>query len=154
MSAFLVTGQTTEDSDIVNDVFYPAISPCVFRELMRLDNSVTNPRVRHALIDAMGKVNADLDEWRTQQQDLNYLNLSQVPAAIIDSKSLHEHDYQRAVFCLAKSEITERYQDYDSTASGISRAEEMEASIDDYRRQARFAIRRILGKPQATVELI
>lgn len=154
MSAFIATGPSTDDAIIVNDDFFPAIAPNLFRELMRLDNSVTNPRIRQALIDAMGKVNTDLAQWKTNQQDQNYSDLSQVPASAIDGKTTHEHDYQRAVYCLAKAEISERYQDYDSTASGSTRAEEMEATIDDYKRQTRFAIRRILGQSQSTIELI
>ena len=153
-SGFIAAGASQEDSPIANDEFFPAVEPNQFRSLMRLDNSVTNPRIRQALIDAMGKTNADLATWKTTQQEQNYANLSEVPAAQIDSKSIHEHDYQRAVFCLAKAEISERYQDYDSTASGSSRAEELETTIDDYKRQARFAIRRILGKSPSTIELI
>jgi hypothetical protein len=154
MSAFITTGASSEDTTIANDDFFPAINPNIFRDLMRTDNSVTNPRIRQALIDAMGKVNADLEHWKHTQIDQNYVDLSQVPATQLDNKSTHEHDYQRAVFCLAKADISERYQDYDSTASGISRAEELESTIDDYKRQARFAIRRILGQPQSTIELI
>ncbi len=154
MSAFIAAGASTADSNIANDDFFPAVDPNLFRSLMRLDNSVTNPRIRQALIEAMGKTNADLSVWKTNQQDQSYADLSEVPAAQIDAKSIHEHDYQRAVFCLAKAEINERYQDYDSTASGTSRAEEIEATIDDYKRQARFAIRRILGQSQSTIELI
>jgi hypothetical protein len=154
MSGFITMGATTEDAIITNDDFFPAINPNTFRDLMRTDSSVTNPRIRQALIDAMGKVNSDLESWKNDQVDQNHSDLSQVPAQQIDNKSTHEHDYQRAVFCLAKADISERYQDYDSTASGSTRAEDMEGTIDDYKRQARFAIRRILGQPQSTIELI
>lgn len=154
MSAFIAAGASTVDSNITNDDFFPAVDPNLFRSLMRLDNSVTNPRIRQALIDAMGKTNTDLFSWKTNQQDQSYADLSEVPAPQIDGKSIHERDYQRAVFCLAKAEISERYQDYDSTALGTSRAEEIETTIDDYKRQARFAIRRILGQSQSTIELI
>ena len=62
--------------------------------------------------------------------------------------------YQRAVYATAKAELIERYRDFDSTDAGQRRAETMELSVDDYRRQARYAIRDILGRPRATVELL
>jgi hypothetical protein len=62
--------------------------------------------------------------------------------------------YQRAVYATAKAELIERYRDFDSTDAGQRRAEAMELSVDDYRRQARYAIRDILGRPRATVELL
>ena len=154
MSAFIAAGANTEDTIISNDEFFPAVDPNLVRSLMRLDNSVTNPRIRQALIDAMGKTNTDLAAWQTTQQNQGNADLSNVAAPQIDGKTRHEHDYQRAVYCQAKAEITERYQDYDTTAAGTSHAEEIENSIDDYKRQARFAIRRILGQSQSTIELI
>ncbi|EPJ56361.1 MAG: hypothetical protein OFPI_00280 [Osedax symbiont Rs2] len=154
MSGFIAAGACTEDTVIGNADFFTQIDPGLFRELMRLDSAVTNPRIRQALIDAMGKVNTDLATWKNLQIENGYALLADVPADKIDGKSIHENDYQRAVYCFAKAEITERYQDYDSSGSGVSKAEEMQATIDDYRRQAILAIRRILGQPQSTIELI
>jgi hypothetical protein len=154
MSGFVAINPSSDDTPITNNGFFIEISPSEFREIMRLDSSITGARIRNALIDAMGKVNTDLNAWQNLQQDQGANLLTDVIAAKIDNKSTHEHDYQRAVFCLAKADLTEQYQDYDSSANGTDKAQEIQESIDDYRRQSRFAIRRILGIAQSTIELI
>jgi hypothetical protein len=154
MNGFIAAGSNSEDEIITNDSFFNEIDPNVFRQLMRLDSSITNERVRHALIDSIANTTIDLQHWKDQQVDKSHQTLADVPASKIDGKSTHENDYQRAVFCLAKAELIERYQDYDSTGSGTARAEELEGTIDDYKRQAIIAIRRILAQPQSTIELI
>ncbi len=154
MSGFIAAASDSADSTITNDGFFSDIEPSNFRDLMRLDNTVTNARVRHALIDAITKVNTDLQSWKTQQLGKAYSTLATVPASKVDGQSTHQHNYQRAVFCIAKAEIIERYQDYDSTGSGTARGEELEPTIDDYKRQSILAIRAILALPQSTIELI
>ena len=46
------------------------------------------------------------------------------------------------------------YRSYDSTNSGNNNAEELTPTIDDYRRDLRWAVRDFLGINRSTVELI
>ncbi|MNL78814.1 Phage head completion protein (GPL) [compost metagenome] len=62
--------------------------------------------------------------------------------------------YRRAIYCTAAAELSERYRSYDSTNDGNSNADELTPSVDEYRRDARFAIRDLLGVGHCTVELI
>ena len=48
----------------------------------------------------------------------------------------------------------ERMLSFDATAAGQRKAESQEPAIDDHRRNARWAIRDILGLPRTTTELI
>nr|WP_286632636.1 phage regulatory CII family protein [Escherichia coli] len=50
--------------------------------------------------------------------------------------------------------LNERYQDYDATASGVKRGEELAEASGDLWRDARWAISRVQDAPHCTVELI
>ncbi len=54
----------------------------------------------------------------------------------------------------ARAMLNERYQDYDATASGVKRGEELAEASGDLWRDARWAISRVQDAPHCTVELI
>jgi len=62
--------------------------------------------------------------------------------------------YRRAVYASAQAELIERYRDVDTTHAGHVRADTLDPTIDDYRRNVRYAIRDMLGRPRADVELL
>lgn len=57
-------------------------------------------------------------------------------------------------YCWARAMLNERYQDYDATASGVKRGEELAEASGDLWRDARWAISRVQDAPHCTVELI
>ncbi|KLV54297.1 head completion/stabilization protein, partial [Citrobacter sp. MGH104] len=69
-------------------------------------------------------------------------------------KSERIRHYHNAVFCWARAVLNERYQDYDATASGVKRGEELSEASGDLWRDARWAISRVQDAPHCTVELI
>jgi hypothetical protein len=77
-----------------------------------------------------------------------------VPAEKIQDESELVHTYRRAIYSTASAEIAERYRTYSATNTGAAKGEEEEQSADDYRRDARFAIRDLLGISRATVVLL
>ena len=85
---------------------------------------------------------------------MGFDSLVQVPAEQINGQSIYLQLYLRAVYCLTKANLIERYSDFDSTAKGLKAGEELTDSITDLRRDERFAIRDILGESHVTVELI
>lgn len=143
---------TTPPEPILNGDFYPEIDPTAAREAMRLDGTVTDTRLRLALVEAIASTNCDLNKWRADQQDAGHSRLSDVPAESIDSLSVNVHHYTHAVYCLAAAMINERYKNYDTQAG--PRLVSIDTMIDDLRRDARFSIRNILGVTHTTVELI
>lgn len=97
---------------------------------------------------------AELYEFRRRQQMLGYVSLAEVPAEQLDGKSERIQHYFNAVYCWARAMLNERYQDYDATASGVKRGEELAESSGDLWRDARWAISRVQDAPHCTVELI
>ena len=77
-----------------------------------------------------------------------------VPGDRINDVSVKAHLYRRAIEAGTGAEVCERYRDYSATNSGNAKAEETAPTIDDYRRDLRWAVRDFLGKNRTTVELI
>ncbi|MCO1344221.1 head completion/stabilization protein [Burkholderia multivorans] len=75
--------------------------------------------------------------------------------AAITPRTVQQTCYQSAgTRHLAKATLIERYRDYDTTGDGARRADELEPQSDELRRDARWAISDIVGRPRVTVELI
>jgi hypothetical protein len=151
---FIAKSQVSAETNITNESFYPDLDVVKFREVMRLEGNVTAERLNDALLTSAFRVNADLVEWQEEKRIAGFSLLADVPCSVIGEQSLYVFQYQHAVQCFAKADLVERFQDYDNSLNGAQRAEEMNAMIDDYRRQGLQAVKRILGKPLVTVELI
>lgn len=143
-----------EELPIAAGAFWPEIEPAKIREQQRIDNTITPPRLRTALIEAIAGTNDALRTWRQSQQALGIESLDTVEADEIDDVSILVHRYQRAVGCLAKALILERYRDFDSTAKGDKKAAALTDPIDDCRRDHLNAVADIAGRPRSTIELI
>lgn len=142
------------EGEITSSPFWPAISLSDLRETVRLDGTVTTARLTHAVIDAITSVNRDLADWRTARQDEGHTTLAAVPSERINNESVYLHSYRRAVYAMARANLLERYTDYSATGDGVKGADAKIVSSDDLYRDARFAIRDILGTTHNTVELI
>ncbi|WP_395279140.1 head completion/stabilization protein [Enterobacter bugandensis] len=139
---------------IKNTPFWPDVDLSEFRSVMRTDGTVTQPRLRQVLLTAISEVNAELFDFRNRQRLLGYQALVDVPADVLDGKSERIQHYHNAVYCWARAVLNERYQDYDATASGVKRGEELAEASGDLWRDARWAISRVQDAPHCTVELI
>lgn len=139
---------------IKNTFFWPDIRPEDYRASMRTDGTVTPERLRRALLTAISEVNADLYTFREKQMARGLETLEQVPAEKVDGESERVRLYQSAVFNWAKAVLIERYRDFDSSAEGNKKADELEVSLGDVWRDVRWAISRLRDLPHMTVELI
>lgn len=154
-TGFIATAPTAPDEgEIANSPFWPAISLPDLRETVRLDGSVTTARLTHAVVDAITSVNRDLADWRSARQAEGHSTLAAVPSEVINNESVHLHSYRRAVYAMTRANLLERYTDYSATGDGVKGADAKIISSDDLYRDARFAIRDILGTTHNTVELI
>ena len=142
------------EGEITSNPFWPAISLPDLRATVRLDGTVTTERLKHSAIDAVTSVNRDLAEWRTARQNEGIATLAAVPSELINDESVHLHSYRRAVYAMTRANLLERYTDYSATGDGVKGADAKVMSSDDLYRDARFAIRDILGTAHNTVELI
>lgn len=153
MSGFVATGGTTATAAaLINDGFFPDIKLEDVRAALRMDGSVNDARLMPACVSAVIETNADLAPLKEKHQQFNQLEL--VPADKINNETILIHLYRRAVYCNVGAEIAERYRSYDATGQGNQRADDLTPSIDEYRRDARFAIRDLLKRVRVTVELI
>ena len=154
-TGFIATAPTAPDEgEITSSPFWPAISLPDLRETVRLDGTVTTARLKHAVIDAITSVNRDLADWRRARQAEGHTTLAAVPSEVINGESVHLHSYRRAVYAMTRANLLERYTDYSATGDGVKGADAKIISSDDLLRDARFAIRDILGTTHNTVELI
>ncbi len=152
--SFIAAAKNGEAKILTNTEFWPDIDLAKLRDAMRLDGTVTNERLEHAATNAVLQVNMDLIYWKVAFQRSGVEQLEQVPAEHINGQSIYVQLYLRAVYCLTKANLIERYHDFDSTAKGLKGGDELNDSVNDLRRDARFAIRDLLGLNHLTVDLI
>ena len=154
-TGFIATAPTAPDEgQVTSDPFWPAISLADLRDTVRLDGTVTTARLKHAVIDAITSVNRDLADWRRAREAEGVTTLGAVPGEVINGESAYLHSYRRAVYAMTRANLLERYTDYSATGDGVKGADAKIISSDDLYRDARFAIRDILGTTHITVALI
>ena len=154
-TGFIANAPTSPaEGEIDSSPFWPAISLPDLRDTVRLDGTVTTARLKHAVIDAITSVNRDLADWIIARQAEGHTTLAAVPSEVINGESVHLHSYRRAVYAMTRANLLERYTDYSATGDGVKGADAKVVSSDDLYRDARFAIRDILGTTHITVALI
>jgi len=152
---FVAPESAPEQAEVIpNTDFWPDVDLSRFRRVMRTDGTVTADRLKQLALTAISEVNAELYDFRKRQQALGYHALAEVPAEKLDGVSERIHHYHNAVYCWARAVLNERYQDYDATASGVKRGDELAEASGDLWRDARWAISRVQDAPHCTVELI
>lgn len=144
----------TENDVILNNGFFPNISLIAVRNAMRIDGTVTNERLKVAIIEAIATVNNELKSYQVRLKNSDIFTLEELEHEQINGESVVIQRYKRAVYCLTAANINERYRSYDTTAKGAEKSEDFDESVNDLMRDARFAIRDILGKNRTNVELI
>ncbi|SFT96232.1 head completion/stabilization protein [Halomonas saccharevitans] len=149
------TGETTTPPDaLVNNGFWPDIDPAAFRDAERVDGTVTEPRLTHALGVALADVNRQLADWQQARQDDGATSVNDVAAPSWAADGHYVLLYRRALYATAMASLMERYRDYSATGEGDERGEAKDLAADDYRRDARWAVAEILHERHTTVELI
>ncbi|MBT2339469.1 MULTISPECIES: head completion/stabilization protein [Pseudomonas] len=153
MSGF-VAGGAVASGHINTNAFWPSIDLDDLRATLRIDASVTAPRLETAVIAAVLSVNRELSEWRAVQQAVGYAELADVPGESVNGVPVLVYLYRRAIEAATGAEVCERYRSYDTTHSGSQNADDLTPTIDEYRRDLRWAVRDFLGINRTTVELI
>ncbi|MDX7712713.1 head completion/stabilization protein [Aeromonas caviae] len=154
-TGFIANAPTSPaEGEIDSTPFWPAISLPDLRDTVRLDGTVTTARLKHAVIDAITSVNRDLADWRRAREAEGVATLAAVPGEVINGESAYLHSYRRAIYAMTRANLLERYTDYSATGDGVKGADAKIISSDDLYRDARFAIRDILGTTHITVALI
>ncbi len=139
---------------IANHPFFPDINTQHLRNTQRLDSTISNDRLRESLLIALASVNADLHEWRLEQENNGVSYIAETTTEQLDGESVNLLLYRRAVYSLTHASLLERYRNFDTTLHGSKLAEQKESTADDLARDARFAVRDILGKSRSTFVLV
>ncbi|WON80837.1 head completion/stabilization protein [Acinetobacter sp. UGAL515B_02] len=141
--------QSTSSEVISNDPFFPDVALEDVRQKVRFDGSVTNQRLTDSITAAMLEINHQLRTLKTKASSLNDLATGQ-----IGGKANTQILYERAIHSAVAADINEKYRAYDSSSEGQKRGQELEPTVDDHRRNLRWAIRDLLGQSRCTVDLI
>lgn len=142
----------TAEPPVKNTFFWPDIDLQQLRESLRYEGTVTAQRLRLAVKTAISEVNAELYDWRADQMAAGFKTLADVPAEALDGVSEKITHYLAAVEAITAATIAERYRGYD--ASGTKKAGDVEASADEYWRDARFSISRVGERANCIVSLL
>lgn len=143
-----------ENKTITNASFFPNLSLDEFRTVMKVEAVATADRAMHSLQASTIEVNNRLSKWLADQIASGFSSIDELPAKPGEIEHQKKFLYLRAVWSLAKANLVERYRDYDTTKSGQDKADALAESIDDFRRDAAWAINDLVGTPRSTVELI
>lgn len=154
MTVFVANASPQTDAPIQGGGWWPDVDPVAVRAAMRLDGAITADRLRSCIVAAVAAVHDELEAWRATQAAAGYASLTDVPSRQVDGASRLVMLYQRAVGKAALAEAAETYRSYDATDSGNQRADDLDPSITEARRDLRWAIRDFLGERRMTVELI
>ena len=154
MTGLIANGnRNNEDVVITSENFFPGISSKAIREKLRFDGSITNDRLIPAIESAIIEVNEQLESLTSKAASLAEISPKTITTNGV-KKPITEVLYFRAVAAAVGAELTERYRAYDTTNNGGQKAEELTPTIDDYRRDLRFALRDLKKLRRLNVELV
>jgi hypothetical protein len=139
---------------VLQDGWWPDIDLVQLRARANLDASITDERLRFSVVMACFDVNKAAWEWRQTQQAAGAQALGDVAAPEIDGQSVLMSLYLRAVTCGAQVDLYERYRGVDTTAAGDRKADTLDTTVADLRRNKLWAISDLVGRGRTTVELI
>ncbi|MHA3081391.1 head completion/stabilization protein [Acinetobacter sp. ANC 5502] len=149
--SFVANGHLSTPSTlkISSGDFFPEIALEDIRAEVRIDGSVTEARVKQAVLEEIIDVNRLLASLVQPN-----MRLADLASTQLDGKADTEILYFSAVSNGVAAKIAEKYSSYDSTNSGVKKAEEVRSSIDEYRRNKQWAIQQLKGENHSVVELI
>ncbi len=154
MTGLIANGNKSDPEQIISsDPFFPSVSSKQIREYLRLDSSLTNLRLVPAIQAAVIEVNEQLESLTSKAASLGEISKKTITVDGI-TKPITEVLYFRAVSCATGAEVNERYRSYDTSNTGDQKAEKLTITIDDFRRDLRFAIRDLKKIRRLNVELV
>lgn len=147
---FVANGNPTPQYEkISTNAFFPDVSINDIRDIVKIDGSVTDARLKQAIFEEIIDVNRLLVSLI--QPDTN---LTQLSKNKVNEKTDTEILYFSAISNGVAAKVCEKYRGYDSTNTGNKRADDLTLTIDEYRRNKHWAIQQLLKQNQTTIELI
>lgn len=154
MTGLIANGtRSNEDVVITSEPFFPSISSKAVREALRFDGSITDQRLIPAIEAGIIEVNEQLESLTLKVNSLAEMSTKKITTNGVE-KPITEVIYLRAIAAAVGAELNEKYRSYDTTNNGGQKADELTPTIDDYRRDLRFAIRDLKKLRRLNVELV
>lgn len=147
--------QSPENTVVVADGWFPEIDCNDTRAVLRLGDVVPHERLVSAILGALIAMMGELRAWRAAQEAAGAGALDAVePLGEINGQHRLVLLFTRAVQMTVGAQLAETHRDVSATKEGAARAEPQLLTAADYRREATWAIRDILGVTRTSVELI
>jgi Phage head completion protein (GPL) len=147
------TPPAAESTVIKNDGFWPDVDLALLRASTRLTGNVTEERLRSSAIEALLDVNGQLATFKATKVGEGWENAADIGDTVAGASAI-VHRYLRAIASTVQADIAEKYRDWDNTRAGDYRGEGENTAADEFRRNARWAVADILGRPRNVVELL
>lgn len=153
--SFVAGPQPTTPAQLIQPAgFWPALTLSAAREqLAVVDGTVTDARLADALTAAVLTVNQRLQSLPIVAAAAGIPSLEAWPGPQQGPTS-RSYLYRRAVYETTLADLAERYTTYDPTQRAEAHADTRQATADNHRRNATWAIADLLGRPRTVVELL
>lgn len=145
----------TAPASIVCGPFWPDLDLVALRAAIRIDQVVTEERLRDVARNAVLDIMEELDAWRRDQVAAGHAVLADVPGRHqVDELSDYQVRWTRAVQSVVAADLADRQLGQSARSAGMERVEELSADIDIHRRNVTYAVRDFLGRPRIIAEAI
>lgn len=153
MSFVAAPPSPTPPAVIAGDGWWPDLTIADFKSLKRIPNTVTDARIREALLTGMIDAARQLQTWRAAQEAAGIEKLEDIEGPTFNGEKEKVILWRKAVFATAAAELADTHNDITATAAGRERTEIRATSADEHRRDATQAIRAIKGLGRNRVAL-
>lgn len=151
MSGFTGKTDTELARTISGDGFYPALSFGDFQRTYRVPAEYHANLVENELTLAAAEIASQLNTQRIAWELLGYTTLGAVATA--EDRDVNTW-YFRAVYAQAKAKLMRQFATMSKRAVANNAAKELPETENYYLAQSNVAVRRVLGLPKMTAELL
>lgn len=128
------------DDEVINfDPFFPNVNLSDYRSEYKMDDMVTNPRLRENIETAIIFINDGLNKFKDGKTELT---------------ETQKHLYLRAIYHRTKIYILEQAKDIDTTSHGDKAVNTYAEKIKSEQQRERESIRLLTGRGRTTVVLV
>lgn len=148
-------GGAATPASIACGPFWPDLDLVALTAAIRIDQVVTEERLREVASNAVLDIMDELDAWRLEKVAAGFASLADVPGRHeVDGRSDFEIRWARAVQSVVAADLADRQLGQSARAAGMDRVEELASDVDIHRRNVTYAVRDFLGRPRVIAEAI
>lgn len=148
-------GGAAAPASITCGPFWPDLDLVALRSAIRIDQVVTEERLREVASNAVLDIMDELDAWRLEQIAGGFAKLEDVPGRhTVDERSDYEIRWAKAVQSVIAGDLGDRQLGQSARSAGMDRVEELASDVDVHRRNVTYAVRDFLGRPRVIAEAI